>query len=232
MINIRRSNERGAVDMGWLHARHSFSFGSYYDPEHMGFADLRVINEDRIQPGKGFGTHGHRDMEIVTYMIDGALEHKDSMGNGSVIRKNDVQRMSAGTGVQHSEFNHSDEEIAHLLQIWILPESAGITPGWEEKGFLPDEKGNRLRLIASRDAREGSLKIHQHVDLYASILEAGGKLSHRFDKGRKGWLQVVSGALDVNDLSLASGDGASIHDVGELRLEAGAQTEFLLFDMA
>ena len=231
MIKVRRSEERGAVNMGWLDARHSFSFGSYYDPEHMGFVNLRVINEDRIQPGKGFGTHGHKNMEIVTYMIEGALAHKDSMGNGSVIRKNEVQRMSAGTGIQHSEFNHSGEEIAHLLQIWILPESAEITPGYEEKTFEPAEKQNRLRLIASHDARDGSLKIHQDTDLYASILDSGSELAHRFDTGRKGWIQVVSGELVANDVALLSGDGASVEDVEALRLEAGAETEFLLFDL-
>lgn len=218
--------------MGWLDAKHSFSFGSYYDPEHMGFATLRVINEDRIQPEKGFGTHGHKDMEIVTYMIDGALEHKDSMGNGSVIRRNEVQRMSAGSGVQHSEFNHSGEQIAHLLQIWILPESAGIAPGWEEKAFQPNEKRNRLRLIASRDARDGSLRIHQDLDLYASILEAGAELMHRFDAARKGWIQVVSGELAVNDVTLAPGDGASVEALDDLRIEALSESEFLLFDMA
>ena len=232
MINVRKSNDRGAINMGWLDARHSFSFGSYYDPEHMGFSNLRVINEDRIQPGKGFSTHGHRDMEIVTYMIDGALAHKDSMGNGSVIRQNEVQRMSAGTGVQHSEVNDSAEEIAHLLQIWILPESEGIAPGYEEKAFAPREKLNQLRLIASRDARDGSLKIHQDVDLFASILEAGGALAHRFRQGRKGWIQVVDGKLLADDVTLGPGDGASVEGVENLRLEAVEKTEFLLFDIA
>jgi redox-sensitive bicupin YhaK (pirin superfamily) len=232
MINIRRADDRGAADLGWLQAKHSFSFGSYHDPNHTGFETLRVINEDRIQPGKGFGTHGHKDMEIVTYMIDGALEHKDSMGNGSVIRRNEVQRMTAGSGVQHSEFNHSDEELAHLLQIWILPESEGLTPGYEEKVFGSPEKQNKLCLIASCDARDGSLKIHQDVDLYASILDSGRELEHRFVTGRKGWIQVVSGELVVNDNTLVAGDGAAVNDLDELRFLCVADTEFLLFDIA
>jgi len=232
MIETRRSNDRGAVDMGWLNARHSFSFGDYYDPEYMGFGHLRVINEDRIEPAKGFGTHGHKDMEIVTYMIDGALEHKDSLGNGSVIRRGEVQRMSAGTGVMHSEFNHSGDERAHLLQIWILPERTGISPGWEEKLFSSDDKHNRLRLIASRDARDGSLKIHQSLDLYATVLDAGKVLTHELNSHHKGWIQVVRGRLDVNGASLEEGDGAAIENVRELQLRAVSDTEFLLFDMA
>jgi redox-sensitive bicupin YhaK (pirin superfamily) len=231
MIETRRSNDRGAVDMGWLNARHSFSFGDYYDPEYMGFGHLRVINEDRIEPAKGFGTHGHKDMEIVTYMIDGALEHKDSMGNGSVIRRGEVQRMSAGTGIMHSEFNHSGDERAHLLQIWILPERSGISPGWEEKLFSSDDKHNRLRLIASRDAREGSLQIHQSLDLYATVLDASKVLTHKLNDHHKGWIQVVTGLLDVNGTRLEDGDGAAIEDVSELQMRAVSNTEFLLFDM-
>ncbi len=232
MIQVRRSADRGAVDMGWLNAKHSFSFGDYYDPEHMGFGKLRVINEDRIEPAQGFGTHGHKDMEIVTYMIDGALEHKDSMGNGSVIRSGEVQRMSAGTGVMHSEFNHSGAELAHLLQIWILPERSGITPGWEEKVFSADDKRNRLRLIASRDAREGSLRIHQSLDLYATVLDEGESVAHAFDEDRQGWIQVVNGQISVNDSSLEAGDGAAIENVSELKITAVSDSEFLLFDMA
>ncbi|MGI9202367.1 MAG: pirin family protein [Woeseiaceae bacterium] len=232
MIEVRRSDDRGAVDMGWLKARHSFSFGDYYDPEHMGFGNLRVINEDRIEPAKGFGTHGHKDMEIVTYMIDGALEHKDSMGNGSVIRTGEVQRMSAGTGVMHSEFNHSGDERAHLLQIWILPERSAISPGWEEKLFSKDDKHNRLRLIASRDARDGSLQIHQSLDLFATVLDEGKVLTHRLTDSHQGWVQVVSGRLDVNGTSLEEGDGAAIGNVNELQMSAVSNAEFLLFDMA
>jgi len=232
MIQVRRSADRGAVNMGWLTAKHSFSFGDYYDSEHMGFGKLRVINEDRIEPAKGFGTHGHKDMEIVTYMIDGALEHKDSMGNGSVIRRGEVQRMSAGTGVMHSEFNHSSEELAHLLQIWIMPERSGITPGWEEKVFSVDDKRNRLRLIASRDAREGSLKIHQSLDLYATVLEEGESVVHALHEDRQGWVQVVTGQVDMNGTLLEAGDGASIENVRELNMTAVSNSEFLLFDMA
>jgi redox-sensitive bicupin YhaK (pirin superfamily) len=231
MISVRHSNERGAVNMGWLDAKHSFSFGSYHDPSHMGFGPLRVINEDRIEPAQGFGMHGHRDMEIVTYIIDGALEHKDSMGNGSVIRRGEVQRMTAGTGVMHSEFNHSDEEQTHLLQIWVLPEQDGLEPGYEEKAFSDDEKRNRLCLIASRDARDGSLKIHQDVDLYGTLIDAGVELSHTLGDDRKGWVQVVRGNVIVNGQSLGTGDGASLSDSGTLSFRAEEDTEMLLFDM-
>jgi len=232
MITIRHAEERGAVNLGWLEGKHSFSFGDYYDVEHMGFNTLRVINEDRIAPLKGFGTHGHKDMEIVTYMIAGALEHKDNMGNGSVIRAGEVQRMSAGTGVMHSEFNHSAKEQAHLLQIWILPEKAGISPGYEQKVFAAADKTNRLCLIASRDARDGSLKIHQALDLYASNLDRGKVLVHELRLKRSSWIQVVSGIVSVNGELLHSGDGVAIDDTRTLEIEAIQDTEFLLFDMA
>jgi redox-sensitive bicupin YhaK (pirin superfamily) len=218
--------------MGWLNAKHSFSFGSYYDPEHMGFGTLRVINEDRIEPSQGFGTHGHRDMEIVTYMIEGALEHKDNMGNGSVIRAGDVQRMSAGTGVLHSEFNHSDSEQAHLLQIWLLPERTGIAPGWEEKTFSSTDKHNRLRLIASRDARDNSLLIHQALDLYAAVLDEGVSVSHELGDGHSGWIQVVKGQIAVNGEQLNAGDGAAIERTARLDIEGRSDSELLLFDMS
>jgi redox-sensitive bicupin YhaK (pirin superfamily) len=218
--------------MGWLRARHSFSFGSYYDPEHMGFGPLRVINEDRIQPSQGFGMHGHQDMEIITYIIDGALEHKDSMGNGSVIRRGDVQRMTAGTGVMHSEFNHLDDGETHLLQIWILPEENGLEPGYEERAFGDADRQNRLALVAARDARDGALKIHQDVDLYASLLEAGRSLQHDFGPGRNGWIQVVRGDIDVNGDRLGAGDGAAIANTPSVAITAGEDAEFLLFDMA
>jgi len=231
MIVIRRAEDRGAVNMGWLNAKHSFSFGNYFDPEHMGFASLRVINEDRIEPTQGFGTHGHKDMEIITYIIDGALEHKDNMGNGSVIKRGDVQRMSAGTGVMHSEFNHSADEQVHLLQIWILPERAEITPGWEEKTFPASDKRDRLRLIASRDARDGSLKIHQSLDLYASVLNNDAEVAHRFDSDRRGWIQMVSGQVSVNGELLNAGDGAAIEEITELNIQASNESELLLFDM-
>ena len=231
MISIRQSNDRGAVNMGWLDARHSFSFGSYYDPDHMGFGPLRVINEDRVQPAQGFGMHGHRDMEIITYIIEGALEHKDSMGNGSVIRRGDVQRMTAGTGVMHSEFNHSNEDLTHLLQIWILPERNGLQPGYEEKLFDEGDKRNRLLLIASQDSRDGSLKIHQDVDLYASILDGDAQVEHQFADGRKGWIQVIRGQLNVNGSPLSAGDGAALDDAGSVTISAADESEFLLFDM-
>ena len=231
MITVRNSNDRGTVNMGWLRARHSFSFGSYYDPEHMGFGPLRVINEDRIQPSQGFGTHGHQDMEIITYIIDGALEHKDSMGNGSVIRPGDVQRMTAGTGVMHSEFNHLDDAETHLLQIWILPEENGLEPGYEEKSFARAERRNRLALVAAGEPRDGAVKIHQDVDLYASLLDGGASVAHDFDEGRNGWIQVVRGRLDVNGDVLEAGDGAAIANTSNVSIEAFEDAEFLLFDM-
>lgn len=231
MIETRHSDERGKVDLGWLKARHSFSFGDYYDAQHMGFGHIRVINEDRIEPAKGFAPHGHKDMEIVTYIIDGALEHKDDMGNGSVIRRGDVQRMSAGSGVKHSEFNHSSTDRTHLLQIWILPEESGIAPGWEEKAFPAEDKLNRFKLIASRDARESSLRIHQHVDLYATMLESGQSVTHALRENHSAWVQVISGEIAVNGQTLAPGDAAALTDVDQLVVSASSAAEFLMFDM-
>jgi len=231
MIDIIRAESRGAADHGWLKAKHSFSFADYFDPSRMGFASIRVINEDRIEPGQGFGTHPHKDMEIVTYIIDGALEHKDSMGNGSVIRAGDVQRMTAGTGVHHSEFNHSETETVHLLQIWILPEENSLQPGYEQQHFDRKDKLNQWRLIASRDARESSMRVHQAVDLYASVLEAGHELRHSFAAGQSGFLQIVSGSVAANGEQLTAGDGATIQDVDELIFEATSEAEAILFDM-
>ena len=231
MIDIIHAESRGAADHGWLKAKHSFSFADYYDPSRMGFASIRVINEDRIEPGQGFGTHPHKDMEIVTYIIDGALEHKDSMGNGSVIRAGDVQRMTAGTGVHHSEFNHSETETVHLLQIWILPEENSLQPGYEQQHFDRKDKLNQWRLIASRDARESSMRVHQAVDLYASVLEAGHELRHSFAAGQSGFLQIVSGSVAANGEQLTAGDGATIQDVDELIFEATSEAEAILFDM-
>lgn len=231
MIDIIHAESRGAADHGWLKAKHSFSFADYYDPSRMGFASIRVINEDRIVPGQGFGTHPHKDMEIVTYIIDGALEHKDSMGNGSVIRAGDVQRMTAGTGVHHSEFNHSETETVHLLQIWILPEENSLQPGYEQQHFDRKDKLNQWRLIASRDARESSMRVHQAVDLYASVLEAGHELRHSFAAGQSGFLQIVSGSVAANGEQLTAGDGATIQDVDELIFEATSEAEAILFDM-
>jgi redox-sensitive bicupin YhaK (pirin superfamily) len=231
MYAVRQSSERGVANFGWLDSRHTFSFGHYHDPEHMGFEPLRVINEDRVKPGRGFDTHGHRDMEIISYVISGALLHEDSMGNGSVIRPGDVQRMSAGTGVRHSEYNASGAEDVHFLQIWIQPEQQGLTPGYEQKMFDAADKRNRLRLVGSRTGRDGSVSIHQDVDLYASLLAPGVSLAHRFDAGRKGWLQVVQGAVEANGLALEAGDGLSVQCTEELHLIATSAADVLLFDM-
>jgi quercetin 2,3-dioxygenase len=232
MIDIIPSESRGSADHGWLKAKHTFSFADYYDPTRVHFGTLRVINEDRIAPGQGFGTHPHRDMEIVTYIISGAIEHKDSMGNGTVIRAGEVQRMTAGTGVQHSEFNHSPEEELHLLQIWIFPEAKNLEPGYEQKLFSQEQKHNRLCLIASRDGRDGSLTIHQDVDLYASILDTGERVSIADAEGRRVFVQVVSGKLEVNGEQLAAGDGMKIQNESSVKLEALDRAEFLLFNLA
>jgi redox-sensitive bicupin YhaK (pirin superfamily) len=232
MITVRPAAERGAANFGWLDAKHTFSFGEYHDAEHMGFASLRVINEDRIEPGQGFGTHPHRDMEIITYIIEGALEHKDSMGNGAVMKRGDVQHMTAGTGVMHSEFNHSNDELVHLLQIWILPGQKGLPPGYEEKTFNDDQKTNQLRLIASSDGGDNSLVVNQDISLYASILDKGVTVTHRFAAGRNGWLQVVRGTVNVNGEQLGDGDGAAIEQTELLEIEATSNAEFLFFDMA
>jgi redox-sensitive bicupin YhaK (pirin superfamily) len=233
MITVRPSNERGAVNIGWLDSRHSFSFGSYYDPQHMGFSSLRVINEDKVQPSKGFATHGHRDMEIVTYVLDGALEHKDSIGNGAVMRYGDVQRMSAGTGILHSEFNASTTDPVHLLQIWLLPAENGIEPSYEQINFPTEEKRGRLRLVGSQDGREGSVTIHQDVSLYASILAAGDRVSHATGRDRAVWIQVARGAVEVNGQSLYAGDAAAIAQEDAIAiLGLAEESEFLLFDMA
>ena len=232
MISIRPAQARGTANLGWLDSRHSFSFGHYYDPKHMGFGPLRVINEDRVQPGGGFGTHGHSDMEIISYVLDGALEHKDSIGTGSVIRPGDVQRMSAGSGIRHSEFNHSKREPVHFLQIWLLPERQGLAPSYEQKTFADGEKRGRLRLLASRGGRDGSLVIHPDADIYASLLDEGDQVQHALRAGRKGWLQVARGAADVNGQTLRAGDGAAVEGEPELTITATANgTEILLFDL-
>jgi redox-sensitive bicupin YhaK (pirin superfamily) len=232
MITVRPAKERGHFDHGWLDTYHSFSFSEYLDPAHMGFRSLRVINEDRVDPKAGFPPHSHRDMEIITYVLAGALAHKDSMGNGSVIRPGDVQRMSAGTGVTHSEANGSATEPVHLLQIWILPEKRGITPSYEEKKFSPEEKRGRLRLVASRDGADGSVTIHQDARVYASLLDPGQTVRHTLDQGRGAWLHLVEGAATVNGTALATGDGAAIQNEGTLEIHAGEPTELLLFDLA
>ena len=231
MLQMRKNSDRGPAELGWLSSRHSFSFGHYYDPAHMGFGPLRVINEDRVKPGMGFGTHGHQDMEIISYVLAGALEHKDSLGTGSVIRYGDVQRMSAGTGVQHSEFNHSRTEQVHFLQIWILPDRAGIEPSYEEKHFDAASKRETLRLIASSDARDGSVLVHQDVSIYASILDDGSRIEHPLEPGRLGYVHVARGSLTVNGLALEAGDALKLVDEDKVVLEAGKHAEILLFDL-
>ena len=232
MIDIIRSDSRGGADHGWLKSKHTFSFADYYNPAMMGFAKLRVVNEDWIEPGTGFGTHPHKDMEIVTYMVDGALEHKDSMGNGSIIRPGELQRMTAGTGVMHSEYNASEEEKAHLLQIWILPEQNGLEPGYEQKLFTSEEKRNTWRIVGSRDGRDGSLTIHQDVNLLATELGADQALSYEFDGKRRGFLQVVRGSIEVDGDSLVAGDALATQDQATLTVRATEDAELLLFDMA
>jgi redox-sensitive bicupin YhaK (pirin superfamily) len=232
MITLRPAKERGHFDHGWLDTYHTFSFSQYHDPAHMGFRSLRVINEDRVAPGAGFPPHSHRDMEIITYVLAGALAHKDSMGNHSAIRPGDVQRMSAGTGVTHGEYNASEQEPVHLLQIWILPESRNLPPSYEEKVFSAAEKRGRLRLVASRDGREGSVLIHQNASVYASLLEPGATVSHSLAAGRGAWLHLVSGAATLNGTMLSTGDGAAVENETALEIVATAPTELLLFDLA
>ena len=232
MLQIRRGDERGLAQHGWLESRHTFSFADYHDPRFMGFGPLRVINEDRVQPGQGFGTHGHRDMEILSYVLDGELAHRDNIGNGSVIRPGDVQRMSAGTGVLHSEYNASERNLVHFLQIWIIPDTRGIAPGYEQKTFTTDDKRGRLRLVGSRDGRDGSVTIHQDVALYATVLGEGERLTHALGEGRRAWVQITRGAAAVSGERLEAGDGAALADERELLLESAAdETELLLFDL-
>ena len=232
MISIRKGAERGYADHGWLRSFHTFSFADYYDAQHMGFGALRVINEDRVQPGAGFGTHGHRDMEIISYVLDGALEHKDSMGNGSVIRPGDVQRMSAGRGVLHSEFNPSDRELVHFLQIWIEPNVRGIDPGYEERRFDAGDKRGRLKLIASPDGRDGSVTIHQDALVFAALLDGAERATHQVGAGRRAYVHVARGRVTVNGQPLEAGDALKATEVTELVLEGGKQAEVLLFDLA
>jgi redox-sensitive bicupin YhaK (pirin superfamily) len=232
MITIRKAEERGHFDFGWLNTYHSFSFGDYYDPKHEQFRALRVINEDFVAPGRGFPTHGHRDMEIVTYILQGALEHRDSMGTGSIIRRGDAQRMSAGTGVRHSEANPSAEAPVHLLQIWILPAEQGMQPEYEEKKFSDDEKRNRLRLIVSPEGSDGSVRIHQDAKIYASLLDEQQEVAHALGNGRSAWLQVAAGSVSLNDIALKQGDGAAVSGESNLRITAPEPAEVLLFDLA
>jgi redox-sensitive bicupin YhaK (pirin superfamily) len=231
MIEIRKSADRGYAQHGWLEARHTFSFANYHDPRFTGFRDLLVINEDRVQPGQGFGKHPHRDMEIITYVLEGELAHEDSMGNGSVIRPGDVQRMSAGRGILHSEFNHSSDKPVHLLQIWIHLNQRGLPPSYEEKRFAIEEKTNRLRRVASPDGAEGSVRIHQNASLFASWLEPGKQLDYEIAPGRTGWVQVARGSLELNGLRLEAGDGAAIQEEARLQFLGKTPAEFIFFDL-
>lgn len=232
MITIRKSNERGHINHGWLDTYHTFSFDKYYDPRHMSFGSLRVINEDRVAAGHGFPTHSHRDMEIITYILEGGLAHQDSMGNGSIIKPGEVQRMTAGTGVAHSEANPSTDEAVHLLQIWIMPNERGLTPGYEQKMFSDESKQGKLALIASQNGRQGSVTINQDADVYASKLDAGQSVTHTTAGDRKVWIQVARGAVRVNDVELQQGDGAALTDETEVTVEGKEPAEILLFDMS
>lgn len=232
MYQIRRSEDRGQAEHGWLSSRHTFSFAEYYDPKHMGFGPLRVINEDRVVGGAGFPTHPHRDMEIISYVLEGGLEHKDSMGTGSVIRPGEVQRMTAGTGVLHSEYNASKTDPVHFLQIWILPERRGIEPSYEQKAFAPEEKRNRFRILASRDGREGSVSVHQDANLFGATLAAGAKLEQDLDPARKAWLQVARGEVVLDGETLRAGDAVAFAEASKLSLEGQKDAELLLFDLA
>jgi quercetin 2,3-dioxygenase len=232
MITMRSASERGNANLGWLDSRHTFSFGDYHDPEHMGFGPLRVINEDRVRPGAGFGSHGHQDMEIISYVLEGALEHRDSIGNGSVIRASDVQIMSAGTGIRHSEFNHSKTEPVHFLQIWVLPDQLGIPPRYDQRTFAASEKYGRLRLIGSPNGRGDSMVINQDVEIYDALLDASATVSHSLAPGRKSWVQVVRGAVDVNGRVANAGDGVAVEDEKNLTVTSRQNgSEFLLFDL-
>ncbi len=232
MIELRKARERGYADHGWLRSYHSFSFADYHDLRHMGFGSLRVINEDRIRPGTGFGTHGHRDMEIISYVLEGALAHEDSMGNGSAIVPGDVQRMSAGRGVRHSEFNHAREGETHFLQIWIEPNVRGIEPSYEQKAYAAEEKRGRLRLVASPDGAQGSVTIHQDARVYAALLDGAERVTRAIAPGRKAYLHVARGRLTANGHALEAGDALKATDVPEIVLEKGEQAEVLLFDLA
>ncbi len=232
MISLRRAAERGLTKTDWLDSRHSFSFADYVDPAQMGFRTLRVINEDRVIPGAGFGTHGHRDMEIVSYVLEGALEHKDSLGTGSVIRPGEVQRMTAGTGISHSEFNASAEEPVHFLQIWILPERGGLEPGYEQKSFAAEASRGRLLLVAGPEAANGAVKLHQDARLYLARLEDGESVGHALSPGRHAWVQIARGAATLQGQALAAGDGAAISEESDVKIAGAPAAEVLLFDLA
>ncbi len=232
MITVRSALQRGRADLGWLDSRHTFSFGDYYDPKHMGFGPLRVINEDRVRPGAGFNTHGHQDMEIISYVLDGALEHKDSTGAGSVIRPGDVQIMSAGTGIRHSEFNHSKAKSVHFLQIWIVPDRMGVTPRYDQRSFPPSEQRGQLRLLGSPNGRGGSITIYQDAEFYDALLDANAAVSHALAPGRRGWVQVVRGAVNVNGEVAIAGDGVAVESENKLTVTSRQNSsQILLFDL-
>ena len=232
MLTIRRSEDRGQADHGWLNSRHSFSFADYHDPAHMGFGNLRVINEDRIAPGTGFGTHGHRDMEIVSYVLEGALAHRDSMGNGTAIVPGEVQRMSAGTGVRHSEFNHAKDAATHFLQIWLLPDRTGIAPGYEQKAFSDDEKRGRLRLVASPDGRDGSVTVHADASIYAGLFDGDEAAELQLDPARLAYAFVARGEVEVNGQALRAGDALALKQEDRVQVRRGQGAELLVFDLA
>lgn len=232
MITVRRANERLHTRLAWLDSRHTFSFGEHYDPRFMGFRALRVINEDRVAPGQGFGTHGHRDMEILSYVLDGALRHQDSMGTGSIIRPGDVQRMTAGTGVLHSEMNASDREPVHFLQIWLVPERMRLQPGYEQRTFPRAERRGRLALVASRHGRDGSVTIHQDADVFSAVLDDADRVEHTLGPGRHAWVHVARGTVELNGTTLHPGDGAAVDDEPSVELAGGRHAELLLFDLA
>ena len=232
MITLRPGNERGHANHGWLDSYHTFSFANYYDPKNMGFRHLRVINEDRVQGGKGFGTHSHRDMEIITYVLEGALEHKDSLGTGAAIAPGEAQRMSAGTGISHSEFNQSQTDPVHLLQIWIIPDKEGLQPSYEQRDFPLEEKRGKLRLLAARDGRDGAVTVHQDVDLFVTLLAPGEQVIHQLKPNRHAWVQVARGAVQLNGMQLKAGDGAAVSEEEKLEISANDTSEILLFDLA
>lgn len=232
MITLRKSEERGHANHGWLNSYHSFSFADYYDPHHMGFRNLRVINEDRVHAGKGFGMHPHRDMEIISYVLEGALEHRDSIGNSAIIRPGEVQIMSAGTGIVHSEYNHSQSDLVHFLQIWILPDKKGVKPRYDQKMYSQEEKQGKLRLVVSQDGREGSVSIHQDANIYASLLDAGQEVDYQIKPDRHAWVQVVKGDITLNGQVLSAGDAAAVSNENKLVVGAKTNSEFLLFDLA
>jgi redox-sensitive bicupin YhaK (pirin superfamily) len=232
MIQVRKAEDRGHFDHGWLSTYHTFSFADYQDPDHMGFRSLRVINEDQVQPGQGFGTHGHRDMEIITCVLEGTLQHKDSLGNGSIIKPGELQRMSAGTGIRHSEFNPSATEWVHLYQIWLLPDRRGVTPSYEQRVFTEVDRAGRLRLVASPDGADGSLRIHQDARLFLTTLSQGQTASHSLEHGRAAWVQVLRGRTTLNGNALVAGDGAAVIEEAKLEMSAQERSEIMVFDLA